>query len=138
MSDNDLAVLFDRLVRRMHVLIQQKALKFDTKRIGPGGAIFLLTLDELGPSPLSQVTERIMRDKSQVTRLVRSLEEKGCLTRCMSSEDARVTLVSLTSDGKALVEAHQKAIGEAMDTILGELSSDEREIFVEMLRRAVG
>ena len=84
-----LAILLDRFVRRIHLSLSAKAAEFDTYKIGAGGAIFLLTLDEMGTVPLSRLTAHMMRDKSQMTRLVRTMERKGLIVRSPSETDAR-------------------------------------------------
>ena len=81
MTDIALATHLDRFVRRLHIQLSERAKTFDQDSVGPGGAILLLTLSEMGTSPLSAIAARLMRDKSQLTREVASLERKGMVTR---------------------------------------------------------
>ena len=137
MTQPNLAILLDRFVRRMHLSLSAKAAVFDTEKVGPGGAIFLLTLDEMGTVPLHALTERLMRDKSQMTRLVRSLERKGLIARHACADDARVTLISLTDAGRGVVVTHLDAVAETLDDLLAPLSASESTQFRELLTRAV-
>jgi len=79
MSDTELALLIDRFMRRIHGALQTKSSGFDRNNIGPGGGIILLTLSDMGCTGLSELTSRVARDKSQMTRSIRSLEAKGLL-----------------------------------------------------------
>lgn len=137
MADTHLAILLDRLVRRMHISLHKKAPQFDTERVGPSGAMLLLTLDEMGSGPLHALTARLARDKSQMTRLVQSLERKGLILRTPSTQDNRVTLVSLTPAGRDVVETHQAAIAETIEGSLTALSDAEKQQFQALLAKAV-
>ncbi|WP_412562954.1 MarR family winged helix-turn-helix transcriptional regulator [Thalassobius sp. MITS945101] len=112
MPNLQLATTIDRLMRRLHVRIQAKASDFDKENLGPTGSMVLLTLDEIGTAPLHKLTERMQRDKSQMTRMVRQLEQKGLVTRQPSSEDARVTLLALTPSGCEVVLQVQQEVAE--------------------------
>ena len=135
-ADTHLAVLLDRFMRRLHVSLRRKAPGFDTERIGPGGALVLLTIEETGTLPLNQLTECLVRDKSQMTRTVRALEGKGLVARRQCASDSRVSLISLTQTGRRVVETHQREIAQTIDDILGPLSGEERRTFQAVLERA--
>ncbi|MEM8839299.1 MAG: MarR family transcriptional regulator [Pseudomonadota bacterium] len=99
MQDTDLALLVDRLMRSIHFGLQERAPGFDREGVGPGGGIVLMTLADTGKISLNDLTKRVARDKSQMTRMIRSLEGKGLIERAVSPKDARVTLVMLTPKG---------------------------------------
>lgn len=133
----NLAILLDRFVRRIHLSLSAKAAEFDTYKIGAGGAIFLLTLDEMGTVPLSRLTAHMMRDKSQMTRLVRTMERKGLIVRSPSETDARVTYVALTKAGHSVVRVHLDAVSETIDEMMAPFDETESAAFRELLARAV-
>ncbi|MEL7116467.1 MAG: MarR family transcriptional regulator [Pseudomonadota bacterium] len=124
----------DRLVRRIHVSLSNKALDFDPDRIGPAGAMLILTLDELGCVPMQTLAKNMHRDKSQMTRIVQMLERKELLTRQTSEADARVTLVALSEKGRALVATHQAALAETLDDLLGHLSDQDVAVLTRLLK----
>ena len=136
MSDYQLALLLDRFVRRMHIVLHAKALDFDKDKIGPLGAIALLTISDLGPTPMQAVTARLARDKSQMTRIIHMLEDKGMIRRETSAEDSRVTIVSLTSKGDAMVVTHRNAVAETIHEVIGPVSDTERDALIRILERA--
>ncbi|MEM8553914.1 MAG: MarR family transcriptional regulator, partial [Pseudomonadota bacterium] len=136
-QDHNLAILLDRFVRRVHVSLHRKAMEFDTAKVGPGGAILLLTLDEIGTVSMQDLARSLVRDKSQMTRAVHALEVKGMVTRQQSEDDNRVTLVSITDKGRGLVQAHQEALTGTLDHALKPLSDQEQSEFHRLLLKAV-
>lgn len=137
MQNTDLALLIDRFMRRIHFGLQSKAHAFDTESVGPGGGIVLMTLAEMGCPGLHELTRRVSRDKSQMTRMIRSLEAKGLVQRMPSPEDARVSLISLTPGGQAVVKALQGAVAETINEILAPISISEKEALKDLLNRAL-
>ena len=137
MQDTELALLIDRFMRRIHFGLQSQAQVFDTATVGPGGGIVLLTIAEMGCPGLHELTHRVARDKSQMTRTIRSLEAKGLVTRQISAQDARVTLVELTEDGFETVKALQAAVAETIEGILAPISKDEEAVLKTLLARAL-
>ncbi|MEM8813495.1 MAG: MarR family transcriptional regulator [Pseudomonadota bacterium] len=134
MTDTHLAILLDRFVRRLHVALRRKAPDFDKARVGPGGAIILLTLDDLGSVPLSELTHHLVRDKSQMTREVRALESKGLIERAQSDQDLRVSVMSLTEKGQSFVADVQRALAETIDEVLHPLSDDRKRDLTAILQ----
>ena len=137
MADTELALLVDRFMRKIHFGLQAKAQGFDKENVGPGGGIILLTIADMGCPSLHELTKRVARDKSQITRTIRSLEAKGLVGRYGSSNDARVTLVSLTPTGKHVVSQLQEAVAETVDEILVPISQTEKGQLKSLLQRAL-
>lgn len=130
-----LAQTVDRFVRRIHVSLQHRAPEVDTNRVGPWGGMILFTIAEAQPVSIQAVTQRTGRDKSQMTRKLKELEAKGLVLREGSEMDRRVTLLSLTPKGQALVEALQSILGGVIEETLEPLSSAEQDALLEMLER---
>ncbi|MEM8838238.1 MAG: MarR family transcriptional regulator, partial [Pseudomonadota bacterium] len=137
MQDTDLALLVDRLMRSIHFGLQERAPGFDREGVGPGGGIVLMTLADTGQISLNDLTKRVARDKSQMTRMIRSLEGKGLIERAVSPKDARVTLVMLTPKGTEIVGELQATVAEVIGEILTPISDDEKETLKTLLQRVV-
>jgi len=137
MQDTELALLLDRFMRRIHFGLQAKAHSFDQAKVGPGGGIILLTLAEMGCVELNVLTRRVARDKSQMTRSIRSLETKGLVARQTSPRDARVSLVRLTPAGDQVVLELQNAVAETIQEILSPISKAEEDVLKRLLIRAL-
>lgn len=137
MHDPELALLVDRLMRRIHFGLQERAPDFDRKAVGPGGGIVLMTLAEMGCTGLNELTKRVARDKSQMTRTIRSLENKGLVKRETSKDDARVNLVSLTSEGEAVVGELMHTVSEVVDEVMEPITASEKRTLKTLLSRVV-
>lgn len=137
MQDAELALLIDRFMRRIHFGLQSKAHAFDTEKVGPGGGIVLLTLSDMGCPSLHELTKRVARDKSQMTRTIRSLETKGLVERRPSPDDARVTFVSLTHAGDRVVDTLKQVVSETINEILSPISESEEQVLRSLLERAL-
>lgn len=135
--DIDLALLIDRFMRRIHFALQARAPAFDPKGVGPGGGIVLLTLADLDCCRMQDLTERMSRDKSQMTRTIQSLERKGLVMRQTSPDDARVSLVALTAEGRAVVDTLRDVVSATIGEVLGPLSNSEEETLRRLLNRAL-
>jgi len=66
-------------------------------------------------------------DKSSVTGLVDRAEARGLVRRSASSADRRVTIVSLTDEGRALVTGVGRGFEQDLARLLTRLPSPERE-----------
>lgn len=137
MPDIELALLMDRFMRRVHYGLQAKASGFDRENVGQGGGIILLTIADMGSPGLNELTKRVARDKSQMTRTIRALEGKGLIVRKPSPDDARVTLVSLTAAGGVVVGQIQVAVAETIDEILDPISSTDKAQLKALLQQAL-
>ncbi len=102
-----------------------------------GGGIVLLTIADMGCPGLHELTIRVARDKSQMTRTIRSLEAKGLVKRQISPSDARVSLISLSSAGEAVVGQLRGAVAETINEILGPISAADKERLKRLLQCAV-
>ena len=53
---------------------------------------------------VKELGQKLFLDSGTLTPVLKSLEAKGCVKRCRSSEDERVLIVELTEAGEALKE----------------------------------
>ena len=137
MQDTDLALLVDRLMRKIHSGLQERAPGFDREAVGPGGGIVLMTLADVGQVSLNELTKRVARDKSQMTRMIRSLENKGLVGRDVSPNDGRVSLIYLTPKGSEVVGELMQTVAEVVGEILEPISESERNTLKGLLAKVV-
>lgn len=137
MKSTELALLVDRFMRSIHFGLQERAPGFDREGVGPGGGIVLMTLSDTGQISLNDLTKRVARDKSQMTRMIRSLETKGLVERHASPDDGRVTLVDLTPKGETVVGQLMDAVSEVIEDILEPITESERQTLKALLLRVV-
>lgn len=88
----------------------------------------LRVLDEVGATDATEIARQACLLMPSLTRILQGLEEKGLTRRTPHPHDGRKQLVTITSDGTALIERH---IVQA-NGIFAEL---EREFGVERIRQ---
>ena len=133
--DTDTARLVDRLLRRLHAGLNATACDFDRHKVGPVGGMVLLTLAEIEPARIQDLVVATARDKSQMTRLVQTLEGKGLVERQEDPADARSSILALTSAGRNTVAELEQALARVLDEVLSPLTEAESESFKEILRK---
>lgn len=131
--DIEIARQVDRLMRRIHAGLNARAGEFDVHQVGPMGGILLLTLAEIEPARMQRLVKQMSRDKSQMTRLVQSLERKGLIERSAAPEDGRGSLLALTPQGRATVDELERAVAEVLDDILTPLAAADRRLLTALL-----
>lgn len=85
--------------------------------------------------PASRICHVIGFDKGPVSRTLVSLEKRGLVSIRTDPNDGRTHSISLTAKGRA---THDKVIVAAFERerrLLSCLSTDEREVLIELLRR---
>lgn len=137
MSHYDLALLLDRFMRSIHFGLQKRAPAFDRENVGPGGGIILMTLADAGQISLNDLTRRVARDKSQMTRMIRSLESKGLVERKASAQDGRVSFVDLTSKGAEVTNNLRDTVADVIDELLAPISDAEKRELRTLLSKIV-
>lgn len=137
MTATNLAPLMDRFVRRLHLSLQAKASRFDTYGVGPGGGMILMVMDEAGPLTMQALAGEMVRDKSQMTRMIAPLERKGLVSREPGAEDARQSIVALTPEGRDFVGALRDVVAQTIDEVLAPIPPEDRDSLAALLARAL-
>ncbi|KAA3646778.1 MAG: MarR family transcriptional regulator [Chloroflexi bacterium] len=95
----------------------------------------LEALYHLGPLCQGEIGEKILKSSGNMTMVVDNLEKRGLVQRERSREDRRQIEVSLTKEGRQLIESifpqHAGAIVQAFDT----LSASEQEQLGTLCRK---
>ena len=121
-----------------------RAFKFVDDQVRPPMARLGLTMTEFsvlatlyrgGPTPLGELSQRILLTGASTTYTVKKLEQRGLLIRRPRQEDQRVILGSITDEGRKLMERifplHAKDLARAMRA----LSIEEKKAATALLRQ---
>jgi DNA-binding MarR family transcriptional regulator len=73
--------------------------------LSPSQTAALATIERHGPLTPSELAERERVQRPTVTRVLALLEEAGLVERAADPQDRRCSLVSISGDGRALLEA---------------------------------
>lgn len=88
----------------------------------------LRVLSEHDSLDATDVADRASLHQPSLTRILKTLSEKGFITRSQDAEDRRRQVVVLTAEGHSVIEdnmAHATQIAEALRDALGNASFDQ-------------
>jgi MarR family transcriptional regulator, 2-MHQ and catechol-resistance regulon repressor len=98
----------------------------------------LMVLWHGGPTPLGELSERILLTGASTTYTVKKLEKRGLIARESRSEDKRVVMGVITEKGRTLARKiaplHATELAEAMHR----LSTAEKKTAAQLLRKLRG
>ena len=98
----------------------------------------LMVLWHGGPTPLGELSERILLTGASTTYTVKKLEKRGLIARESRSEDKRVVMGIITEKGRTLAKKiaplHATELAEAMH----HLSTQEKKTVAQLLRKLRG
>lgn len=107
------------------------------KELAPSHGSILVVLYHEGPQPMAVLSEKINRDKSTLTVLVRKLEALDYIKRETDAHDSRVSVIHLTEKGVQFRALFERISEELTDHIWGDTPEKERRRFSEELTRMV-
>lgn len=108
-------------------------------QVGLSGAQ-LFVLHELSRTPslsLSELAQRTLTDQSSVSVVVTRLVEGGYVSRDRDSTDARRLVLSLTKNGKAVVQRAPVPPQERVLAALDRMPAADRKRFAELFGRVI-
>jgi DNA-binding MarR family transcriptional regulator len=121
-SPPDLAVRLRLAITRTSRRLRQEA----GSGLSPTATAALATVDRHGPLTPSELAQRERVQRPTVTRLVARLEEMGLLARAGDPGDRRSSLLSITPEGRALLEEARERKDAYLASRLVRLDADER------------
>ena len=98
-----------------------------------GNILFQLSVNE--KMTMGDLSEKINRDKSTTTVLVRKLEAEGFITGESDPADKRSRIIYLTEKGKQFNKTARELSSELLDTFYKGFSDNEKETFLQFLLR---
>lgn len=96
--------------------------------------LLMLTMAD-APLPVNRIAERMELSAPAACRNIHRLVRLGLLERRESREDRRVRLVSITPQGRELVDRHQEPRRAALRMLIGRLPDEEVGAFNTALHR---
>lgn len=123
-----------RLTKYIEAMLLQCHAEFG---LGQGEFDVLATLRRSGEwftlSP-SQLYQSMMLSSGAMTSRLDRLENKGLIERAHSKEDRRAVHVSLTAEGKALIDKALPHHIQCQSTLLTGVSTEDRPILLQILK----
>lgn len=91
----------------------------------------LAVIGHLGETTLNDLAVEVSYDKSQISRAISALVDRGAVTRTVSPSDLRSNVISLSEEGWALYEAAMPLGRERQRELLSVLTPDQRRALYE-------
>ncbi len=88
-----------------------------------------------GSLNLTDISKKVFRDKSSVTRVIGNLQGDGLVEVQQARDDHRSKIVAITGKGLELVGKSMEQRRETTSKIVSGLSTEEMEIMVSLLKR---
>lgn len=125
------------LSRLISILHNQKNsyMNVQLKEIGlsHGQATALKIIYEENNIKQEDLNKRLQIDKSAVTRILKTLEDKQLIIKETSQEDKRNHILSLTSNGKMLYPQIKNVIKETTEVMLKDIDQNQQLLLEELL-----
>lgn len=125
------------LSRLISILHNQKNsyMNVQLKEIGlsHGQAIALKIIYEENNIKQEDLNKRLQIDKSAVTRILKTLEDKQLIIKETSQEDKRNHILSLTSNGKMVYPQIKNVIKETTEVMLKDIDQNQQLLLEELL-----
>jgi DNA-binding MarR family transcriptional regulator len=128
----DLAAMMAPLVRE---LMAAEAPVLEAHGLSMWGYIVLSALDRSPVRSQAALADAIGADKTRIIPTLDDLQDRGYIERRPDPDDRRVRLLALTEAGRAAKDAAQEDIQRGEERWLGKLSTDDRRVFLRVLRQ---
>jgi DNA-binding MarR family transcriptional regulator len=99
------------------------------------GYVVLLALDRSSMRTQAALAAAIGADKTRIIRTLDDLQDDGYIERRPDPDDRRVRLLAITEAGRRVKDAAQNEIQRGEERWLGELTAEERRMFLRVLER---
>ena len=118
---------FVKLTRATETLGGQLQRHLASLEITPPQLAVLEALLHVGPMSQSELGRKLLRSNPNMTALLDTLERHGWIQRTRSPEDRRVVVVSLTPEGRRVIERVFPAHAAHVAALMGALTAEEQE-----------
>ena len=126
----EIADLLGKVVRRLHRGTSEALAPLGLSRAQ--ARVVRLLAD--GPLRMATIAERLSVVPRTVTDLVDGVEAAGLVARHADPDDRRSTLVTLTADGRLLIDRLEVARRESAEQAFGRLDLADRAVLLRLLR----
>jgi DNA-binding MarR family transcriptional regulator len=122
-------------------ILHKRLLKVDPQEVEADAGLpraqlgILLALREEINLPISDIAQRLLIPKPQMTRLISAMVESGLVARQPSRYDRRVVQISMTDQGKSILDKNESALKRSVRKHLVAFTAPELEELAAILTR---
>jgi DNA-binding MarR family transcriptional regulator len=129
MKDKSIDYILRSTWQAVSRMYNEEASKFDgSMAIG----FALLSIDKEDGTPSTYISNRMGMEPTSLTRTLKTLEEKGLITRKKNPEDGRGVLISLTDLGKEMRGKSKETVLKFNESIKKNISEEKLNHFMEV------
>ena len=132
---DDTAHLISAIRREVNRFLAERMEQAGLAGLAPSHGDIIASLLHHGPMTMSELAQRINRDPSTVTTLVRKLRDLGYVRSQRAQEDTRVRVVGLSEKGRELEQRFVDISNELVSALWRDVSESDRAITRCVLRR---
>jgi MarR family transcriptional regulator, organic hydroperoxide resistance regulator len=112
-------------------MYNQQALKYDgTMSMG----FALLNINSEEGTPATKIAPLMGLEARSLTRLLKSMEEKGLIYRKADKTDKRSVRILLTKEGKKMKEKSRESVLRFNEAVREEISSQKLDVFIDVVQ----
>jgi MarR family transcriptional regulator, organic hydroperoxide resistance regulator len=112
-------------------MYNQQALKYDgTMSMG----FALLNINSEEGTPATKIAPLMGLEARSLTRLLKSMEEKGLIYRKADKTDKRSVRILLTKEGKKMKEKSRETVLRFNEAVREEISSQKLDVFIDVVQ----
>jgi DNA-binding MarR family transcriptional regulator len=124
------------LLKRLGYAAKEQAMAaYEETGLHPYHHAILIALGEDSPETQGSIADALGYDRGQLVGLLDELEKRGLVERRRDPDDRRRHLVTLTADGKRMLNRMRAVAKQSEDDFLDPLSDEERATFHAFLLR---
>ncbi len=97
--------------------------------------IVLKWIEEKGPISQKDICSDLLFEKSNISKIVKKLQEGKLITMSFSAEDSRVSIVEITTHGKSIINKCMKMLNTWNRRWLADLTAAEVKQTLQCFRR---
>jgi len=135
MKTDHVIALISTIRDKANKLINRELRSRNIHDLAPSHGAILFELFQSETIAMKEIAERINRDKSTVTALIKKLMALGYVEKIKAPNDSRVTLVRLTKKGQKLEPDFDKISNILLKRAYKNYSNQEKEAFITALER---
>ena len=117
--------------------LHSKRLERESGLTGPQ-LLVMQAIDKAGEITAGVIAREVSLSQATVTSIIDRLERKACLKRERSADDRRKVMVSLTSEGAALLDKAPTLMQESFINAFNSLEDWEQALLLSSLQRVAG
>lgn len=134
---------FIQLLIRINEIVHASMRRFKEEIIGRGDypevtvnqLIYLEAIFQMESPTVSDLADHLKVSKASASVGIGKLIKSGLAEKTTSPEDRRIHHISLSGEGKRLIEAEVKALSEFSERVRSALTEDEAKVLIEIFKK---